>query len=403
MDFSTDILKGKICFFKSDNMKVLIITKHYLDQSLGGPNCSKAFVKALTSIYNDCVLIYPEHNDHTTSMPFINADNVKIVPCYDKRSKLKKGIDTYFGRIHRFGEFVRDFLRKNTFDIIFIDHSFTASSGVIKTIMKTNCKIVTLHHNVESNYIKDNKQSILFRYPYNYFSLRAEHNAIINSNLNLTLTEADKACFSKKYIKQKNTFEVMGIFEYADRDTNVTCTPDTQNFVISGSLSARQTETALIAFITDYIPVLNNLCPHCKVIITGRNPSKTLINACNRFDNIILVPNPDNLLKEIAKGSYYICPLFTGSGIKLRIMDALYLGLPVIAHDISVKGYENIVNNNFMFGYNNIESFRHAVKQVLPIKEYTEIRECFLSTFSFMAGRNRLLSILKRHNLIDKF
>ena len=40
-------------------IKTLFITRHYLDEMLGGPNCSKAFVRAVASIYPDTTLIYP--------------------------------------------------------------------------------------------------------------------------------------------------------------------------------------------------------------------------------------------------------------------------------------------------------------------------------------------------------
>lgn len=381
-------------------MKVLIITKHYLDQSLGGPNCSKAFIKALTSIYDDCTLIYPEHNDHTTQMPFMDCGKVVLVPCFDKRSRLRKGVDVYLGKIHRFGGFVKSFLSKNSFDIIFIDHSFTAASGVIEAAVKSGSKIVTLHHNVESTYIKDNGQSILFRLPYNRFSIKAEHKSIIHSDLNLTLTEADRKYFTDKYADKRDTFDVMGIFEYIDRSTDLSCTPGTQTFIISGALSAVQTETALMAFLNDYMPALNEICPQSKLIITGRNPSRNLIDACGRFENITITPNPENIFKEVAKGSYYICPLFTGSGIKLRVMDALVSGLPVVAHDVSVNGYESIVKDGFMFGYHDVESFKSAVKEVMTVKEHSKVRDSFLSYFSYTAGRNRLLSILKQHRMI---
>ena len=34
-------------------MKTLFITRHYLDEMLGGPNCSKAFVRAVASVCPD--------------------------------------------------------------------------------------------------------------------------------------------------------------------------------------------------------------------------------------------------------------------------------------------------------------------------------------------------------------
>lgn len=385
-------------------MKVLIITKHYLDQKLGGPNCSKAFVKAISAIYNDCTLIYPEHNDHKTDMSFLINKNIKLVPCYDSRSKFRKLTDVYLGRIHRFGGFVEDILSNNVFDIVFIDHSFTASSGVLDAVVKAKSMIVTLHHNVEKDYIKDNQQNILFRYPYNHYALKAEHEAILKSDLNLTLTYSDNDNFTCKYKDKAGTFEVMGMFEYENRDNVVLpqmSVPQDNVFVISGALNARQTESAVMSFINNYLPVLDKVCPQNKVIITGRNPSSGIVAACVKHGNVTIVPNPDDILSVINEGKYYICPLHTGSGLKLRIMDGLRLGIPVLAHDVSCRGYEAIVKDGFMFGYSDVRSFEKGVRELMSASLSREqVSESFTSHFSYKAGECKLASILKKHRLL---
>ena len=89
-------------------MKVLIITRHYLDQHLGGPNCSKAFIKAITNIYDDCTLIYPEHHDKHTELSHIVNGKTHLIPCFDKRNKIIKCLDMYRGKIHRFGKTAKE-------------------------------------------------------------------------------------------------------------------------------------------------------------------------------------------------------------------------------------------------------------------------------------------------------
>ena len=380
-------------------MKVLIITRHYLDQHLGGPNCSKAFIKAITNIYDDCTLIYPEHHDKHTELSHIVYEKTHLIPCFDKRNKIIKCLDMYRGKIHRFGKTAKELLKNNHFDIVFIDHSFTAASGVIEAAIKSEASIITLHHNVESLYIKDNEQNLLFRYPYNYFSLRAEKKSILNSCLNLTLTKYDKDYFAKEYNNKRDTLEVLGMFEYNNQDKQQITSKNNLTFIISGSLSAAQTETAILTFLNDYTDCLNDICPNYKLIITGRNPSKTLLSTCKMINQIEIVPNPEDLLSIIDKGCFYLCPIYTGSGLKLRIMDALRIGLPVVAHDVSVRGYEDIANSGFMFGYSDKQTFKQAIKRVLSINDNKKVAECYYSYFSFNAGKERLNKLLKKHHL----
>lgn len=384
-------------------MKALIITRHYLDQNLGGPNCSKAFIRAISSIYDDCTLIYPEHNVPATSLSFITNKSLKINPCYDYRSRIKKCFDMYRGRIHRFGTFVETFLDSNKFDVIFIDHSFTASSGVLHAAITSGSKVVSIHHNVESEYIKDNQQSLLFRFPYNHFSLEAERNAIQKSDLNLTLTQSDMELFLQKYKARKESFAVAGVFEYGTTEVNRhdNCQYKENVFVISGALNAQQTEMSVIDFIEKYVPVLNTVCQKNKLIITGRNPSEAILAAAKRNNNISIVPNPNDILSVIGGAKYYICPLYTGGGLKLRIMDGLRLGLPVLAHHVSCRGYEAMIQDGVMFSYSDKETFVSGIKKLLSLNiNRKQVCDIYNSYFSYNNGEERLKSILEEHHLL---
>lgn len=380
-------------------MKALFITRHYLDQMLGGPNCSKAFVRAVANIYPGATLIYPEHNDHQTKLDFLKGcPMMKLVPVYDRRSKMRKLVDMYRGCLHRFGRFVTEYLADHTFDVIFIDHSFTASSGVLRTALRSGAKIVTIHHNVEKQYIRDNQQNILFRYPYNYYSLRAERKAIRFSDLNLTLTEADADTFRRMFTSCTSPIETIGVFEYASEKDERISDNENPDFVISGSLNALQTESAIIAFLNTYMPVLNKECPDAHLLITGRNPSQRIKDSAGKYKNIRIVENPSDLTAEVMKGNYYICPLHTGGGLKLRCMDALRVGLPVIAHAVSTRGYEGIIDAGYMFSYDTPKSFAEGIHEMLRLHRcHPLVRDSFRANFSYESGEMRLRKILNKY------
>lgn len=378
-------------------MKVLFITNHYLDQMLGGPNGSKCFLHAVASLYPDTTLIYPEHNDHATSLPFMDeCSSLKMIPVVDYRSKLRKLLDVYFGKLHRFGNAVKEHLEHNAYDMVFIDHSVIASSGVLEAVVASGAKIVTIHHNVESKYLSDNMPSVLYRVPYLHFALEAESKAIVASNLNLTVTEADREHFVSAFPAKADSFHVIGAFEYERSRTELECSKEEGcRFVISGSMSAMQTETAMLEFLKLYMPLLNEVCPDAEVLITGRNPSRRIIDAASIYDNIKIVPNPENIMDEVVKGNYYICPMNTGSGLKLRCMDALRLGLPVLAHKVSACGYEEVQRDGLFYSYSSVDDFKEALGKLLQLHDcHRQVVESYYSHFSFDAGRERMKKIM---------
>lgn len=95
----------------------------------------------------------------------------------------------------------------------------------------------------------------------------------------------------------------------------------------------------------------------------------------------------------LARGRYYICPTELGGGLKLRIMDGLKAGLPVLTHAVSARGYE-VFEGFCLFSYRDEDSFRHALDQLLsrpvdPISVQARYRE----VFSFDAGVERMRTI----------
>lgn len=380
-------------------MNVLFITRHYLDQMLGGPNCSKAFAKALATIYPGMTLMYPEHDDKKTAFGFLDGcPEVNFMPVYDSRSKIGKCADMYRGRLHRFADAVPSLLQNRRFDIIFIDHSVTASSGVLDAALRSGARIVTLHHNVESQYIRDNQQSLLFRLPYNHYSLKAEREAVLHSRLNLVLTEDDRRVFANMFPQNKESLHTVGVFEYEDTAGCRISNADGCTFVISGSLCAKQTETPVVDFLDNYTDILNAVCPEARLVIAGRNPSERIQQSARRFSNVDIIPNPEDLVDVVAKGNYYICPIYTGGGLKLRCMDALRVGLPVLAHKNAIRGYEAILGDGYMFAYSGKQDFADSLQKLLALKcSHADVAGCFQSHFSFSAGRDRLQKILSEY------
>ena len=361
--------------------RVLFITRHYLSDNNGGANATKGFVHAFAKLYDDLWVIYPEH-DGEESCSYVPA-SCRLLPCYDHRSKIQKGLDVYRGRLHRLTDFVRNHLRKNgKYDIIVLDHSVTAAS-ILKDVIATGSKVVTIHHNVERDYLKDNMPPLAYRFPMLYYSKKAERNALLNSDLNLTLTKKDSETF-KSWFPDKNLHLCdVGICEYRGLPERTFDDKERKsNFIISGSLCFQQSLEPIIDFVRIYYPVLKDVCPEATLTIAGRNPSGLLYEACKPYGDIHIVPNPEDMSEVVWKSDVYICPISAGSGIKLRLMDGLKEGKPVICHHVSTYGYEALVKAGVICEYADTESFKNALCAMLnrhrnPVEDYQLFCDCF--------------------------
>ena len=380
--------------------RVLIITRHYLDENNGGSNGSKAYIRALSEIYNGCTLIYPEHNDKSSEKYIPEGCNA--IPCYDYRNKVQKGLDVYRGRIHRFSSFVAKHLESNEYDLVIIDHSHTAN-GVVEKVKKKGSKIMTIHHNVESLYLLDNKPSLLYRWPFIYYSEKAERDALLLSDLNVTVTENDAQTFREWYPNRDIHCHNMGTYQWQNLPKTIEDDGVRQcrTFAITGSLNFLQSQKPVIEFIEKFYPILLRKVPKVKLIVAGRDPSQSVVDACNRYWNIELIPNPEDIGAVIRQADIYICPINTGSGVKLRVMDGLKLGIPVLGHSIAANGYETIKDDGYFFEYYDEDSFEKSLDTVSELKyKRQDVYDSFFRYFSFQAGKERLRVILKKEKLI---
>ena len=67
------------------------------------------------------------------------------------------------------------------------------------------------------------------------------------------------------------------------------------------------------------------------------------------------------------RGRYYICPASGGGGLKLRMLDGLRNGMPVLAHVAAARGFEPFVDR-YVFCYRDRVSFREALHRMLSLQ-----------------------------------
>lgn len=369
-----------------------------MHENNGGANATKGFIHCLSVIFTDCTLICPVFEGMATD--YI-PDNVKVLSYEDHRSKIRKGLDCYRGIICASYPYVKQHLNDHRYEIIVIDHSF-AGAGLTNVFKKAGAKLITIHHNIERDYLRDNRKehSILYRIPYIYFAKKAERNMLTMSVLNLTLTEKDAVVFrswpAHGVIHHWGTFDYRPIEEknFLKRERGL-------SFVITGSLCFIQSLQPIMEFIQRYWTILRKEYPNATLKIAGRNPSTELQKLCSNNTAITLISNPKDMTKIIQNADYYICPINAGSGQKLRVMDGLKQGLPILCHEVSAAGYEQIAKAGCLFSYHDETSFKSALQamvhaQICPDKVYDTFRNCF----SLEIGTERLRQILLQTNLL---
>src|SRR5205814_445651 len=120
---------------------------------------------------------------------------------------------------------------------------------------------------------------------------------------------------------------------------------------------------AVVQLIDGIFPIIRQRHPDVKVIVAGRDPEPQLVRFCNDA-KIQIVPNPVSFETLISSNSVMVCPLRFGAGTKIKILDALAAGTPIVASNSAVEGLGVTSGKEVLLG-SSPETFGQAISELL--------------------------------------
>jgi glycosyltransferase involved in cell wall biosynthesis len=126
-------------------------------------------------------------------------------------------------------------------------------------------------------------------------------------------------------------------------------------------------KTALSTIITTIAPALYARNTKIKIHIIGNTPPELIVNAPNiTYHGIV-----HDLKSQLAKMTLGICPLKEGSGTRIKILDWMAYGVPVITTTLGAEGIE-VKNGEHLI----IEDKAHAFpEKIIALLNDTPLRE----------------------------
>lgn len=197
-------------------------------------------------------------------------------------------------------------------------------------------KILLRLHNVESVYYKQlaKNSSSWFRKLYylrESAALKKYERRIASNWPLLAFTQSDANMAAITYQSEKIT--VIPVFLPFQRieslqGTGCYC-------LYHGNLSVDENEKAVIWLLEN---VFNDLS--IPFLVAGKNPGSKIRRAIARFKNCCLIPDPsDGELKDIiSKAQIHVIPSFNCTGVKLKLLNALFNGRHCVVNPVAVEG-----------------------------------------------------------------
>lgn len=262
-------------------------------------------------------------------------------------SKLKLGLTLrttplgyYMGPIRRYLHQVMSSRLSSTF-LVFIENTRLGFLGpVVRQIAGSRAKIIFNAHNVEVDYMRTNTNNFLRQIATGY----AERLAVDTSDIILTLTRQDEVRFNSVYPHHRSKIAYVPVaLPWKVFRQEVRPPRGVLRCLFVGKLDVHQNQQAVRFLLNQVWPILGpHIANSIKLTIVGSSPPRDVFQLANA-NNVSLEADAsqDRLEQLFAEAHVLLAPVKGGSGIKLKVMDAIARGLPVIGSTDALVGYEN--------------------------------------------------------------
>lgn len=256
-----------------------------------------------------------------------------------------------------------------------------------KKISSRCCMVRT--HNIEHVYYRALASCERNIFKRMYFISESSKLEKYESILNKAKLIAAIADHERNYFQNKfgdKTFELPPFHAF----TEITSLTGTGKFALyHGNLSVAENLRAVFFLIDEVFSKTT-----FKLIIAGNNPSAALRKKVNNFPNIILDENPsdDRMIMLQHEAQIHVLPTFQSTGIKLKLLNALFTGRHVLVNDAMLEGtsLEKICHVA-----NSPDEWKEKIKQLMETPFTDEIilqRKQFLFPYYSNTENAKLLS-----------
>lgn len=367
--------------------KILFLNVLNLNRRDGGALATLAYYNALCDLYPNRVDITVPEEDckdrFCNAIPIPRRNFIDFI---------------YPFSIHRGFRFLSKFIKKyhTDYSVCVVNNSRTAGD-MMDIFKRYGLKTVVIHHNYEVEYMMSNKSIFTFKGLFPYLISKIEGNAYRKADINCFLTNEDMKLLHQEYGETQSKNYLLGVFEPNPISLKEPTIPSCRNcLVLTGSLCDYQTYHSIELFEKNYLHSMLKENPNIKIVMAGRNPHSSILNIRDKYPKTItVVPNPKDMDAVVEQANIFFCPTCIGGGLKLRLMDGLKLGLPVLVHKVSARGYDVFYDKPYFQVYDDVDSFLRGLQSISEFIKNTpnykqEIQSTYCSYFSYESGLQRM-------------
>ena len=266
---------------------------------------------------------------------------------------------------------IEGIIKEKNIDIVFINHLHMAFYGKLMKEKFPGIKLILREQNTEYIFWKrifKEEKNVLKKFIcwWQSFKILNYEREIINI--------FDK-CFMISPVDQLNLLKInlnaktvaiptaINIKKYQLSQT-INTIPHSMIYV--GNFSWLPNLQGLLWFLREVWPEIVEEFSDAKIFIVGKNPSDEIIRFKSK--NIIVTGYVNDIKPWIAKAEIFLVPLFSGGGIRIKILEAMAMKKPIVSTSIGAEGI-GVSNMKNIIVSDNKENFVKSIKLLFNNKK----------------------------------
>jgi len=265
---------------------------------------------------------------------------------------------------------VRALTEKRDFNIIHVELSLI-SRYVRSVSPRSRAKTILSTHNIESQRFERELKlsswslrrlvlladSVLFR--------NWEERALAPFDGAIAVSEHDKSWLESRFGERPVGLVRNGVdTRYFSRTSPYSAA--SQKIVFTGVMDYPPNVDAVVWFVEAILPQLKGICPALSFQIVGARPSPR-VGALAVHEGVEVTGEVDDIRPYVEDALGFVVPLRSGGGTRLKILQAMSMGCPVISTSIGAEGLELVAGENVLFAEHPDEFVEHiALLQAQP-------------------------------------
>jgi len=219
------------------------------------------------------------------------------------------------------------------FDSIDLALYSQAAGNFRKVLNHHNCESALTHRQAQSEGNLIHKKYLLIQAAK---LVRAERVFCSKFAINLVVSEPDRQLFqviqpSARYHLVENGVD---IHHFVPSNGEA----EAHSAIFNAMLGWGPNISAMDFLVNEVWPQVKERFPHARLYLAGKDPTEHVLHWPKEDSSITVVPNPEDMRPWIARAAVCVCPILEGGGTRLKILDALAMGKPMVSTTVGCEG-----------------------------------------------------------------